>query len=93
LRIWNECIMLVLDYLMGRRIRHYWLTMNLPKCFGIQNGVVFFFWIIKGTNASQLWPLLFELPLVKTIQIHYDCMVKYFKHCLSLSLKIYYWFI
>ncbi len=43
--------------------------------------------------ASQLWPLLFELPLVKTIQIHYDRMVKYFKHYLSLSLKIYYWFI
>jgi hypothetical protein len=53
LRIWNECIMLVLDYLMGRRIRHYWLTMNLPKCFGIQNGVVFFFWIIKGTNVVK----------------------------------------
>jgi hypothetical protein len=41
-RIWNECIMFVLDYFMGRKIKHYWLMMNLPKCFKILNGLVFF---------------------------------------------------
>jgi hypothetical protein len=63
-----------------------------------------FFLIIKGTNvsknkvqwldlASQLWPMLLEFPLIKTIWIHYDRMVKYSKHCLSLCLKNYYWFV
>ncbi len=32
---------------------------------------------------SHLWPPLVGLPLVKKIQIHYDCMVKYFKPCLN----------
>ncbi len=41
-KIWNKCIMLVLDYFMERRIKHYWLTMNLPKRFRIRSGVVFF---------------------------------------------------
>ncbi len=43
--------------------------------------------------TSCLWPLLLELPLVETVHVHYDYMVKYFKPCLSSSLKNYYWFI
>jgi hypothetical protein len=41
-RIWNECIMVVMDYLMGRMIKHYWLTMNLERRFKIQSGMVIF---------------------------------------------------
>jgi len=41
-KIWNKCIMLVLDYFMERRIKHFWLTMNLSKRFRIWSGVVFF---------------------------------------------------
>ncbi len=29
-------------YFMGRKIKHYWLTMNPTRHFKIQNGVVFF---------------------------------------------------
>jgi hypothetical protein len=43
--------------------------------------------------ASCLWPLLLELPLVETVHVHYDYMVKYSKPCLSSSSKNYYWFI
>jgi hypothetical protein len=43
--------------------------------------------------AFHLWPPFLELPLAKTIQIHYDCMVEYFKLCLSSSLKNYYCFV
>jgi hypothetical protein len=51
-RIWNECITLVMDYLMGRRIKHYWLMMNLPKC--LESKVVWFFsWIIQRTNVIK----------------------------------------
>ncbi len=39
---------------------------------------------------SHLWPLLLELPLTKTIRIHYDYMVNYSKPCLSLFFKKYY---
>jgi hypothetical protein len=41
-RIWNEYSMLVLNYLMGRRIKHCWLIMNLPKWFRILSELVFF---------------------------------------------------
>jgi hypothetical protein len=37
-RIWNKYIILVMDYLMERRTKHYWLMMNPPKRFGIQSG-------------------------------------------------------
>jgi hypothetical protein len=43
--------------------------------------------------ASCLWPLILELPIAKTIQLHYDHMVKYSKPHLSLFLKNYYWFL
>jgi len=43
--------------------------------------------------TSHLCMSLFELLLAETIRIHYDCMVKYFKPCLSSSSKNYYWFI
>ncbi len=43
--------------------------------------------------ASHLWPPLFELPLVETICVHYDCMVKYYKPFLNFSSKNYYWFV
>jgi hypothetical protein len=33
--------------------------------------------------ASHMWPLLFELPLTKTVRVHYDHMVNYSKPCLS----------
>jgi hypothetical protein len=41
-RIWNDCIMVVVDCLMGRMIKHYWLMMNLKRRFKIQSGMVFF---------------------------------------------------
>jgi hypothetical protein len=43
--------------------------------------------------ASHFWPLLFELPLAKTIRVLYYCMVKYSKPCLNSYLKNYYWFV
>jgi hypothetical protein len=43
--------------------------------------------------ASCLWPLVLKLPVAKTIQVHYDVMVKYSNPCLSLSSKNYYWFV
>jgi hypothetical protein len=43
--------------------------------------------------TSHLWLLLFELPLAKTVCVHYDCMVKYFKPRLNSSSNNYYWFI
>jgi len=45
-------IMVVMDYLMGRKIKHYSLMMNLAKRFKIPNGVVFFL-IIQGTNVVK----------------------------------------
>jgi hypothetical protein len=42
--------------------------------------------------ALHLWPPLLELPLTKTIHVHYDYIVKYFEPCLS-SLENYYWFV
>jgi len=33
--------------------------------------------------TSRLWSPLFELPLAKTICVHYDYMVKYFKPYLN----------
>ncbi len=42
--------------------------------------------------ASHLWSPLVELPLAKTVQVHYDYIVKYFKPHLSSS-KNYYWFV
>ncbi len=73
------------------------------KHYKILNGVVFFFESFKGQMllknkvqwldlASHLWPPLVGLPLAKTIQVHYDFMVKYFKFRLSSSLKNYHWF-
>jgi hypothetical protein len=47
----------------------------------------------RNLKWSGLWPLVFELPVAKTIQVHYDHMVKYSKLCLSLSSKNYYWFV
>jgi hypothetical protein len=42
-RIWNECIMFVVDYVfMGWRIKHYWLMMNPTRHFKIQSGFFFF---------------------------------------------------
>jgi hypothetical protein len=43
--------------------------------------------------TSHLWLPLVELPLAKTIQVHYDYMVKCSKPHLSSYSKIYYWFI
>ncbi len=40
--------------------------------------------------ASHLWPPLVGLLLAKTVQVHYDFMVKYSKFQLSLSSKNYY---
>jgi hypothetical protein len=40
--------------------------------------------------TSHLWPLLLELPLAKTVQIHYEHMAKYSKPCLSSFSKKYY---
>jgi hypothetical protein len=37
--------------------------------------------------------LLLELPVAKTIRVHYDRMVKYFKPCLTTFSKNYYWFV
>jgi hypothetical protein len=42
--------------------------------------------------APCLWPPLVGLPLAKTVQVHYDFMVKYSKPRLSSSSKNYYWF-
>jgi hypothetical protein len=41
-RIWNECILVAVDYFMGRRIKHYWLMMNLTRHFKIWSGMFFF---------------------------------------------------
>jgi hypothetical protein len=78
--------------------------MNPTRHFEIQSGVVFFLNHLRGQMLSKnnvqwldltfhLWPPFLELPLAKTIQMHYDSMVKYSKLCLSLSLKNYYWFV
>jgi hypothetical protein len=93
--------MVVMDYLMGRKIKHYSLMMNLARHSRIPNGVVFFLESFMGQMlsknkvqwlelASHLWPPLVGLPLAKTVQVHYDFMVKYFKHRLSFSSKNYY---
>ncbi len=42
--------------------------------------------------ASRLWPPWVGWLLTKTVQVHYDFMVKYSKPWLSSSLKNYYWF-
>jgi hypothetical protein len=95
--------MVVVDCLMGRKIKYYSLMMNLTKCWRIPNGVVYFLESFKGKMssknkvqwldlASHLWPPLVRLPLAKTIQVHYDVIVKYSKHQLSSSSKNYYWF-
>jgi hypothetical protein len=42
--------------------------------------------------TSRLWPMLLEFSLAKTVRVHYDCMVKYSKPCLSSFSKNYYWF-
>jgi len=42
---------------------------------------------------SYLWPPLVGLPLAKTIRVHYDFMVKYFKRPLSSLSKNYSWFL
>jgi hypothetical protein len=42
---------------------------------------------------SRLWPPLVRLPLAKTIQVHYDFMVKYFKPPSGYSSKNYSWFL
>ncbi len=39
--------------------------------------------------TSRLCSLLLKLLLAKSICVHYDCMVKYLKHCLSSSSKNY----
>jgi hypothetical protein len=41
-RICKKCIRIAMDYLMARRIKHYWLMINLTTHFQIQSGVVFF---------------------------------------------------
>jgi hypothetical protein len=43
--------------------------------------------------TSHLWPPLLEFPLIKTFQVHYDHMVKYFKPCFNSFSKNYYWFV
>jgi hypothetical protein len=43
--------------------------------------------------TSHLWSLLVELPRAKTIQVHYEFMVKYFKLHLSSSSRNYCWFL
>jgi hypothetical protein len=42
---------------------------------------------------SHLWPPLVGLPLAKTIRVHYDFTVKYFKLPLSSLSKKYFWFL
>jgi hypothetical protein len=42
--------------------------------------------------TSHFWPPLVGLPLAKKVWVHYEFMVKYFKLCLSSSLKDYSWF-
>ncbi len=83
-------LLVVMDRLMGRRIKHYSLMMNLPKHCIIPNGLVFFLESVKGQMllmnkvqwldlAFPLWPPLVGLPLAKMVQVHYDFMVKYSK--------------
>jgi hypothetical protein len=89
------------DY--GKGIKHCWLMMNPTRRFGIWNGLVFFLnhsgnrccqrIRCNGWTCHLVCAPLVGLPLAKTVRIHYDFMVKYFKPCLSSSSKKYSWFL
>ncbi len=98
------CIMVVVGYLMARKIKYCWLMMNLVKHFKIQSGVTFFLESFRGEflsmnkvqlldSASHLWPTLIKLPSMSTIWDHYDVLVKYLKPCLSSYSWNYSWFV
>jgi hypothetical protein len=39
--------------------------------------------------AFQLWPTLIKLPFARMVRDHYNFMLKYYKPCLSSSLRNY----
>jgi hypothetical protein len=97
------CIMVVVGYLMARKIKYCWLMMNPIKHLEIWSGVAFclesFWGELLSTNKVQLsdlafhlWPALIKLPSMSTIQDHYDVLVKYLKPCLSSYSWNYSWF-
>ncbi len=102
-KIWNVYIMLTMGKIMERRIKHYWLMMNLTRPFEIWNGLVFFLnhsgdrscqriryngWIYHPIMATFGW-----IAIGQNSSSSLWFMVKYSKPCLSSSSKSYYWFL
>jgi hypothetical protein len=48
------CIMFVTCYLVGRKIKHYLLTMNPIRCFEIQSAMVFFLSLLRERCCKKI---------------------------------------
>jgi hypothetical protein len=54
LRIWNMWNILVEDYLLGKKAKHYSLTMSWARPFKIPNAMVFSLSPLKDMNCQRI---------------------------------------
>ncbi len=101
-RTWIKFTFHAKVYLMGIWIKHCSLMMSLTRPFKIQNGIAFSFNHLEDVNhpktrcnvylASQLWPMLKDLPCAKTVYAHFIVIMQFSRSSLNSQYLSCFWF-